>query len=196
MSVMLDHPVRVDAKPGLALRLGLEPGPDVHAARIEPDEERLPVAVRPVDEVGRGLEELLVDRLHPLFRERPGVLAFLLAPGAEARIVARRDGRGRDAFHHAARTELRLEGGVLRIVRMFRFILGVQMIEVAEELVEAVNRRQKFVAVAEMVLAELPGRIALRLEQIGDGRVLLRQALLSRPAVRPSEARCATGLGR
>ena len=58
---------------------------------------------------------------------------------------------------------------------MFRLILGVQVIEVAEELVEAVNRRQKFVAVAKMVLAELPGRIALRLEQFGDGRIERRQ---------------------
>ena len=140
MPVMLDHSVRIDSKPGLALRLRLEPGPDVHAARIEPDEERLPVAVRPVDEVGRGTQEFVVDRLHPLFRERSGVLALLFAPRTEARIVARRGGRSRDAFHHAARTELSLEGGILRIVRMLRLILGVQVIEVAEELVEAVNR--------------------------------------------------------
>ena len=50
------------------------------------------------------------------------------------------------------------------------------MVEVAEELVEAVHRRQELVAVAEVVLAELAGRIALRLQDVGDGRVLLRQA--------------------
>ena len=99
LPVMLHHAVRIDAEPGLALRLRLEPGPDVHAARIEPDEERLLVAVGAVDEVDRGLEEFLVDRLHALLGERPGVLAFLLAPRAEARIVARRVGRGRDALH-------------------------------------------------------------------------------------------------
>ena len=63
---------------------------------------------------------------------------------------------------------------------MLRLILGVQVIEVAEELVEAVNGRQEFVAVAEMVLAELAGRVALRLEQLGNGRILLRQPLLRR----------------
>ena len=60
---------------------------------------------------------------------------------------------------------------------MLRLILGIQVIEIAEELVEAVHRRQEFVAVAEMVLAELAGRIALRLEQVGDRRILLRQPL-------------------
>ena len=37
----LHHAVGIDAKPGLALRLGLEPRPDVHAGRIEPGKERL-----------------------------------------------------------------------------------------------------------------------------------------------------------
>ena len=46
------------------------------------------------------------------------------------------------------------------------------MIEVAEELVEAVHGRQKLVAVAEMVLAELAGRVAERLQQLGDRRIL------------------------
>jgi hypothetical protein len=52
------------------------------------------------------------------------------------------------------------------------------VIEVAEEHVEAVYGRQEFVAVAEMVLAELSGRVALWLEQLGNGRVFLRQPLL------------------
>jgi hypothetical protein len=36
------------------------------------------------------------------------------------------------------------------------------VVQVSEKFIEAVQRRQKFVQVAEMVLAELPGRIALR----------------------------------
>src|SRR5215211_7740647 len=128
--------------------------------------------------VDRGLEELLIDRLHALLGERPGVLALLLAPGAEALIVARRVGGGGDAFENAAWTELRAESRILRIVRMLGLILGVEVIEVAEKLVEAMHGRQELVAVAEMVLAELSGRVALRLEQLGNRRVLRRQSLL------------------
>ena len=65
--------------------------------------------------------------------------------------------------------------GIFRIVRQFRLFLGVEVIEIAVELVEAVHGRQELVAVAEMVLAELAGRIAERLEQFGDRRVFLLQ---------------------
>ena len=58
---------------------------------------------------------------------------------------------------------------------MFRFFLGVQVVQVAVELVEPVNGRQELVAVAEVVLAELAGGVAERLEQLGDGRVFLLQ---------------------
>jgi hypothetical protein len=69
---------------------------------------------------------------------------------------------------------------------------------IAEELVEAVHGRQIFVAVAEMVLTELAGRIADRLERFGDGDVLGLQAnrcahspLLRRlPSGAPSHANC------
>ena len=49
------------------------------------------------------------------------------------------------------------------------------MVEVAEELVEAVLGRQILVAVAEMVLAELAGGIAERLQRLGDGDVAVLQ---------------------
>jgi hypothetical protein len=62
------------------------------------------------------------------------------------------------------------------IVRHLRLLLGVQVVEVAEELVEAVRGRQELVQVAEVVLAELPGRVPERLEQLGDRRVLRLQA--------------------
>ena len=63
-----------------------------------------------------------------------------------------------------------------RPVRQLRLLLGVEVVEVAEELVEAVHGRQELVHVAEVVLAELPGRVAERLEQLGDRRVLGLQA--------------------
>src|SRR5258708_2125720 len=42
------------------------------------------------------------------------------------------------------------------------------------------DRRQEFVAVAEVVLAELRRRVALWLEQFGDGRIFVGQPLFRR----------------
>ena len=77
---------------------------------------------------------------------------------------------------------------------MFGLVLGIQVIEVAEELVEAVHGGQEFVAVAKMVLAELPGRIALRLQQLGNGRILAGQAFLGCREDRPSASPVRNGL--
>src|SRR5437867_171453 len=81
---MLHHAVGINAETRLALRLGLETGPDVHAARIEPCEEWLSLLVRAVDEVERCLQKLLVDGFHALLGERAGVVAALPAPFAKA----------------------------------------------------------------------------------------------------------------
>ncbi len=79
-------------------------------------------------------------------------------------------------MEHAARPERLLERRVLGIVGQFGLFLGVEVIEVAEEFVEPVHGRQEFVAVAQMVLAELAGGVAQRLQQFGDRRVFLLQA--------------------
>ena len=77
---------------------------------------------------------------------------------------------------HAARPEPLLEFRILGIVGQLGFFLGVQVIEVAEEFVEAVHGRQEFVPIAQMVLAELAGGVAQRLEQFSNGRVFLLKA--------------------
>ena len=69
---------------------------------------------------------------------------------------------------HAARAEFLAQLRVLEVVRMLGLVLGVEVIERAEELVEAVRGGQVLVEVAEVVLAELAGHVALRLEQLGD----------------------------
>ena len=61
---------------------------------------------------------------------------------------------------------------------MLGLVLGIEVIEVAKKLVEAMDRWQELVAVAEMVLAELPGHIAERLEQLGERRILVGKAFL------------------
>ena len=102
---MFHHPVRIDAEPGLSLRLGLEASPDVHAAGIEPREEGLLLLVRTVDKVERGLQKLVVDGFHAFLGERASVVATLLAPLPEPRIFAGGLGDRRSASQHAARAK-------------------------------------------------------------------------------------------
>jgi hypothetical protein len=112
--------------------------------------------VGPLDEVDGRIGELVVCRLHALARHGPGVLDLLPAvavgPGVE----------------HAAGAELLPELSVLGIVVALGLLLGVEVVEVAEELVEAVDRRQMLVLVAEVVLAELPAGVAVGLEECGE----------------------------
>ena len=68
------------------------------------------------------------------------------------------------------------EVGILRIVRILRLFFGVQVIEVAEELVETVHGRQKFVAITEMILSKLSGGISERLHDVGDRGIFGSQA--------------------
>src|SRR5258708_36710976 len=58
---------------------------------------------------------------------------------------------------------------VLRIVGMRRIFHRIEVIQVAEELVEAMHRRQKLVLVAKVVLAELPSGVAHSFQRGGDG---------------------------
>jgi hypothetical protein len=64
-------------------------------------------------------------------------------------------------MEHAARTKRLLELRILGIVRQFRLFLGVEVIEIAEELVEAMIGWQMLVVIAQMVLAKLASCISL-----------------------------------
>src|SRR5262249_45311580 len=75
-------------------------------------------------------------------------------------------------------------------------VLRIEMVEVAEELVEAVDGGQELVAVAEVILAELAGGVALRLEQIGERRVLLGQSFLGAGQPDLEQARAEAALPR
>jgi hypothetical protein len=93
-----------------------------------------------------------------------------LAPARHHRLVVV---VGRPAVHQVARPVPVVERGIAgeRVPVGVRH--RVEVIEIAEELVEAVQRRQKLVEVAEVVLAELRGGIALSLER-GRKRAGLR----------------------
>ncbi len=168
MHVVLDHAVGVLVLPGDAAQLVLHVRAEVHARAVPPDVEGLAVGMGALDEVDRGGERLVVDRLHALLGQRPGIL--------DATVRVRAD--------DAARAEGFAEGPavgehhVARVVLVLRLFLGVEVVEVAEELVEAVVGRQVLVLVAQVVLAELAGRVAVGLQQAGDGRVLFPHAEL------------------
>jgi len=67
------------------------------------------------------------------------------------------------------------------------------VVQVAEELIEAMHCWQMFVTIAEMILAKLAGRISQRLQQLGDIRVFrphtqrrTRQPDLCQPCPQPT----------
>src|SRR5262249_24878223 len=148
-----------------------------HAGRVEVAEERFSGLVLAVHEVQRGGKELLVDRLHALPRERSRILDLSV----------------RRALQDASGSELLLERRVLGVVRVLGLLLGVQVIEVTEELVEAVGRRKELVLLAEMVLSELPCCVSQLLEELGNGRILFLKAEVS---ARQSDLRQAGSDGR
>ena len=98
----------------------------------------------------------------------PGVFDRLLADFAETGIDCGIVNVRRLASEHAARTEFSAIGRILRIVGQLRLFLGIEMVEVAKELIKAVYRRQRWVAIPDVVLAELPCGVAEVLEQTAD----------------------------
>ncbi len=74
---------------------------------------------------------------------------------------------------HTTRAEHGLIFRILGIVGQLGLLLGVKMIEVAEKFIEPVHGGKARVAVAQVVLAELAGRIAQILKYHTDRRVLL-----------------------
>jgi hypothetical protein len=96
-----------------------------------------------LDVVDGEFGDLVVDGFHALLVERAGVLDGLLADRAELRVV----GLGRHlvgglALEHPARQRHLVQSGEpigVRIVELLGFLLSVEVIEVAEELVEPVQ---------------------------------------------------------
>ena len=131
---------------------------DMHARGIHPDEEWLSRLDLFAHESDRPVRRLVVNRLHALDVERPAVLDLAAGVGVD------------DAAHVIDLEKSRV---VFRPIRHLRLLLGVQVIEIPVELVEAVVGGKIFVTVTEMVLSELPGGITKRLERLRDGDVPL-----------------------
>ena len=151
-----------------------EVGDNMHARGVEPDEERLAVFFGFVHEIDGEVTDLVIHGLHALGIKHAGILNLLLADLAPARHLGRVVRIGRPGMNHVARTDDVQQ--ILRVVRMRRVFHRVQVIQVAEEFIEAVDGGQELILVAKVVLAELTGRVALRFERGGDGAGLGGQA--------------------
>jgi hypothetical protein len=95
----------------------------------------------PLHEIDGARRRIVVDRFHPLLRQRPGILHDLFANLAETRVDCRVVRKGGLAIEYAPRAVPLMEGGILGIVAKLGLFLGVQVAEISVKLVEAVDRR-------------------------------------------------------
>ena len=176
--VVLDHAVDVLAVTVLVTTavLGADVRAQMHARRVVPNEEWFARDVLALHKVDRRSGGLVVDRFHALLGESARVLDGLLADLPESRIDGRIILGCGLGLEHAARAELCPVRRVLRVVRQFRLFLGIEVVEVAEEFVEAVDRGQCLVAIADVILAELAGRVAHVAQEAADRGILLADA--------------------
>ncbi len=194
--VVQHHGVVVEALAADALRLFGNMGEEVHVGGVPPHEERFAIRMGLLDELDRAGGDIVIDGLHALSGQRAGVLDGLLAHPAKARVFGRIIDIRRFAMEQTPRPKELLELRLLGIIGNLRLLLGVEVVQVAVELVKAMNGGQEYVAVAEVVLAKLPGDIAVRLEQLGNGRVFRLQADAALQDIPPWSARCGPGSGR
>jgi hypothetical protein len=177
--VKLLHPVGVPAQPGLVPPPVRQARPDVHAGGVVPQQERPAGLVGTVDEVKRAGQQVVLDSLHPLAGQRPRIGDGLAADPAEAFVLGRVVGLAGPAVQHPPRGKQPLHDRVVPgVVGLLGLLLGVEVVQVAVELIKAVHGGEVLVAVAQVVLAVLGGHVALGLEQLGQGRVLGLDALL------------------
>ena len=123
--------------------------------RVDPGKERGVAGRRAIDEGPRRRDEFLVRRFHALARQGTRVLDAPVGVGAD----------------DTARPEALAKPARLRVVLILGLLLGIEVVEIAEEFVEAMGRGQELVLVAEVVLAELARRVALGFEHFGDRHV-------------------------
>ena len=155
--VVLDHHVVVEGlpAPGLARHVFRRADAEMHPGGVDPDEERCVVVVGALDEILGCVHELDVTRFHAFTGQRAGVLDALFADATPPRMLGGIVFLRGPGVDNAARSKDILEVGKIRfgrIVHMLRLLFGVEVIEVAKELIEAVGGGQILVHVAEVGL--------------------------------------------
>ena len=66
--------------------------------------------------------------------------------------------------------------GFFRVVGVFRFFFCIEVVEVSEKLIEAVCGGKHFIAIAEVVFAELAGLVATGAEESGKSGIFFFEA--------------------
>jgi len=120
------------------------------------------------------------------------VSSIFCLPTGPLRIHGRIVGLGRQQWSTPARAVFLAELRVFGIVIRLRLSSALMVVEVAEELVEAMHGRKVLVVVTQVVLAELAGGVACSLSRsamVGDQSGMPWEE----PACRSSTGRCGTG---
>ena len=130
------------------------------------------------------------------WRQRSFVHDLLLADGAPARLDRRIVGVACPAMDEVPRADRVTDRRVSRIGVPVGIRHGVEVIQIAEELIEAVDAREVLVQVAEMVLAELSGGVAHRLSAPWRWSVLAPASRHRRQPDRPWSFRCGSAARR
>ena len=107
------------------------------------------------DELDGPLGDVVVDGLHAFLVQRAGILDAAVGEGVD----------------NAPGAKTLAEGRVFGVIGMLRLVFGVQVIQIAVELVETMVGRQVLILVAQVIFAKLAGGVAMGLEQFGDGRI-------------------------
>ena len=92
----------------------------MHPRRVIPQKKWLSGVCGTLKEIDRSGSDLVVNGFHPFFGERTSIFEFS--------IRARSD--------HAARSEFLTEFGGFWIIRVLRFFLCIEVVQISEELVE------------------------------------------------------------
>lgn len=87
-----------------------------------------------------GGQGFFIHGAHTLHGQRTGIFDFAVS----------------GTLNYPARAKLFAEVGIFRVIRIFRLFFGIQVIEIAKELIETMCSRQEFIAIAKVVLPNCP----------------------------------------